>query len=81
MISGRTDSENAQLEFDRLIIAGVNKDIVPLNTPDLKSDDDAVREEAEQRERALFYVAVTRARRDVLITSHGKPSPWLEETS
>ncbi len=69
------------LEFDRLIVAGANKGIVPLNVGDMKSDDDAVREEAEQRERALFYVAVTRARRDVLITSHGKPSPWLKENN
>lgn len=65
------------LEFDRLVVAGVKEGSVPLNWGEMRSDDKAVREEAEMRERALFYVATTRARRDVLITSHGKPSPWL----
>ena len=68
------------LEFDRLVVAGVNDGVVPLAVGELKSDDGAVREEAEKRERALFYVAVTRARREVLITSYGKPSPWLVES-
>jgi hypothetical protein len=65
------------LEFDRLVVAGVNEGEVPLAVGDLKSEDGAVREEAEKRERALFYVAVTRARREVLITSHGRPSLWM----
>ena len=65
------------LEFDRLCIAGVNKGVVPLEVGDVHSSDVAVRESAEQRERALFYVALTRARREVLITSNGQPSPWL----
>jgi superfamily I DNA/RNA helicase len=65
------------LEFDGLIVAGVNEGKVPLATGDLQSEDGAVREEAEQRERALLYVAVTRARRRVLVTCHGAPSPFL----
>ena len=65
------------LEFDRLVVAGVNDGVVPLAWGELRSEDGAVREEAEKRERALFYVAVTRARREVLITSHGTPSPWM----
>lgn len=65
------------LEFDRVIIASMNDKVVPLAKGDLLSDDEAVREEAETRERALFYVAVTRARKQVLLTSFGKPSPWL----
>lgn len=69
------------LEFDRIVIAGVNDGTVPLNVGDLRSDDGAVREEAELRERALFYVAATRARREVLITSHGTPSPWITGTT
>lgn len=35
--------------------------------------------EAEKMERALFYVAITRAKRGVLITAHGKGSPWIAE--
>ncbi|MCP4810077.1 MAG: ATP-dependent helicase [Proteobacteria bacterium] len=65
------------LEFDRLVVAGVNQGVVPLPVGDMTSPDGAVREEAEMRERALFYVAVTRARKQALITSHGAPSPWL----
>jgi superfamily I DNA/RNA helicase len=65
------------LEFDRMIIAGVNEGVVPMLAGDLESDDRGVREEAELRERALFYVASTRARRDLLITSCGKPSLWM----
>ena len=69
------------LEFDRLVVAGVSDGVVPLAVGDLRSEDGAVREEAEKRERALFYVAVTRARSEVLITSHGEPSPWLTENA
>ena len=65
------------LEYERVIAAGVKDGVVPLSSGDLKSPDSAVRAEGEKRERALFYVALTRAKRDVLITSHGKPSPWL----
>ena len=43
----------------------------------LQSPDSAARAEGEKRERALLYVALTRAKRDVLITSHGAASPWL----
>ena len=67
------------LEFDRLVIAGMNDGVVPLGVGELRSDDSAVRDEAEKRERALLYVAVTRARREVLLTCGGKPSPWLGE--
>lgn len=65
------------LEFDRMIIAGVNAGTVPLLAGDIESDDRGVREEAELRERALFYVASTRARRELLITSGARPSAWI----
>lgn len=65
------------LEFERVIIAGVNKGILPLNQA---LDDcllDMEREEVEVRERALLYVAVTRAKKEVLITSFGAKSPFI----
>lgn len=65
------------LEFDRMVIARVNEGTVPLLKGDVESDDPGVREEAELRERALFYVACTRAKRALLITSGGTPSPWI----
>ena len=66
------------LEFDRVIIASMNEGMIPLDVGEMCSEDGAVREEAEKRERALFYVAVTRARRQALLTAFGRPSPWLE---
>lgn len=65
------------LEFDRMVVAGVNEELMPWKATVERSVDPAVRREAEDMERALFYVAVTRARRAALITSHGKPSGWL----
>jgi len=65
------------LEFDRMIIAGVNADTVPLPAALNAASDPAVRAEAEVRERALLYVAATRARREVRITGWGEPSPFL----
>lgn len=65
------------LEFDRMVIAGVNDDLMPWRRAVERSDDAAVKREAEEMERALFYVAVTRAKRAALITSYGEPSALL----
>jgi superfamily I DNA/RNA helicase len=65
------------LEFDRMIIAGVNAGAVPHPAALHAASDPAVRAEAEVRERALLYVAATRARREVRITGWGEPSPFL----
>ncbi len=65
------------LEFDRVVVAGVNDKVVPLESALARASDDAAREDVEQQERALFYVAITRARREVLVTCHGTPSSWL----
>lgn len=64
------------LEFDQMVVAGCNEGRIPLQWA-LRSADKGVRAEAELQERALFYVATTRARRGVLITSYGTPSPWV----
>lgn len=65
------------LEFNRVIIAGVNDGAVPLEVVLRESSDPIVRRESEVRERALLYVAATRAKRGVLVTSYGKPSRFL----
>lgn len=62
------------LEFDRVILAGVDKGTVPLETIWRDTEDDATREGLEIQERALFYVACTRAKKDVLVTSSGELS-------
>lgn len=65
------------LEFSRIIIAGANAGTIPLETAAGPSDDHTVRQESETRERALLYVAATRAKGDVMVTFWGNPSPFL----
>lgn len=65
------------LEYDRMVIAGVNEDSMPLRQRVERSGDKAIRREAELMERALLYVAMTRAREAVLMTAHGKVSGWI----
>ncbi len=66
------------LEFDRVIVAGAARGVIPLALAIDSTDDPAVKENLERQERALLYVAVTRARREVLISAAGHPSPWIE---
>lgn len=66
------------LEFDRIVIAGANAGIIPLEGPDSHSTDPTVRADAETGERSLLYVAATRAKKAVVVTAFGKPSRLLE---
>ena len=66
------------LEFDQVLIPDLTADQLPnrriLNDcPDLVS-----RQAFEQRERSLLHVAATRAKKQVVITYSGKPSPYLQ---
>ena len=65
------------LEFDRMVIASVNEDLVPLAAV-IPEDDSRERAAAETAERALLYVAATRAKKDLTILSFGTPSPFLD---
>lgn len=65
------------LEYDRVILAGMTDRLMPLPTQLQRSRDAAVRRDAERMERALLYVAITRARKAVLLTAHGTASEWL----
>ena len=65
------------LEFDRVIIAGVNEGVVPFEGKWEVSSDKVVDRENETHERALLYVAATRAKREVIVTSFGKVSKFL----
>jgi hypothetical protein len=65
------------LEFDRVVVAGMSEELMPWRAQVMRSEDAAVRREAEAMERGLLYVAVTRAKRGVLVTAHGKPSGWI----
>jgi superfamily I DNA/RNA helicase/mRNA-degrading endonuclease RelE of RelBE toxin-antitoxin system len=64
------------LEFDHVIVAGVNDGVVP-EAPAVYRDATVKNEQREEHERSLLYVAVTRARKSVLITCSGKPSPFI----
>ena len=64
------------LEFNTMIIASANKGIIPHGKAILGSDSVTSRE-GEKTEKALLYVAVTRARKNVLITGYGEMSEWL----
>lgn len=66
------------LEFDHVIISGVNKGIIPYTGYENESCDITIIEESEVLERALLYVSATRAKKEVVITSFGKKSPFLE---
>ena len=65
------------LEFDHVIIAGVNDGVVPFEAGWNQSTDQVIRKETETHERALLYVAATRAKKGVLVTSFGKGSRFL----
>jgi hypothetical protein len=64
------------LEFPAMILAGINARYMPLPVPGLP-DDPASRADHEDRERALLFVAATRARDLLVVTSWGAASPFL----
>lgn len=64
------------LEFDYVIIAGCNEGVVPHQVAACSCDPDEL-EDNEILERALLYVASTRAKKRVLISSYGAASPFI----
>ena len=64
------------LEFDCMVIASVNEEFLPLATAAFGNDGPA-RTAAEIAERALLYVAATRAKKELSLLSFGAPSPFL----
>ena len=66
------------LEFARLIVAAVNSDNLPHPMATTPSSEDPARHAIDvQRERCLLYVACTRARDELVVTSSGPPSSLL----
>ena len=65
------------LDFDHVIIASMNKGIVPLELIE-KSDEDLINKENLQKEKSLVFVAATRAKKSLLVTSYGKITEILE---
>ena len=65
------------LEFDRVIMAAINDGMVPLAAAIKSTGDVVARESAETEERALVYVAATRAKKDLHVLSFIKQSSFL----
>ena len=64
------------LEFPCMIMVGVNEGVIPARHPDI-SGDPVLHKEHEARERSLLFVAATRARDRLVVTSWGTPSTYL----
>lgn len=67
------------LEFPVMIVGGINDRVVPWRIASLEGDPTA-KAEHEERERSLLFVAATRARDQLIVTSWGTPSPFLVAT-
>jgi superfamily I DNA/RNA helicase len=65
------------LEFPVMILAGINDETVPLKVKGITSDPAALKEHLS-RERSLLFVAATRARDVLILTSNGNPSRFIQ---
>ncbi|MEB3146529.1 MAG: UvrD-helicase domain-containing protein [Cylindrospermopsis raciborskii 1523720] len=65
------------LQFDHIILPSVNADIIPFKSTLERLADLTAREQFLTRERCLVHVAATRAKKQILVTYYGKPSPFL----
>lgn len=63
------------LEFPVMLLAGTNDNEIPL--PQTTTPDPVTQAEHEQQERALLFVAATRARDKLYVTSNREPSRYL----
>lgn len=66
------------LEFSHMIIASLNEGIMPPKNALEKAADEVSRNDIIQREKSLLYVAATRARDYLVVTSYGEQSELLE---
>ena len=64
------------LEFPVMILAGVNSKVMPMRLAAVEGVPTA-KKEHEDRERSLLFVAATRARGQLSVTSWGVPSLFL----
>ncbi|MEN8166455.1 MAG: 3'-5' exonuclease [Pseudomonadota bacterium] len=65
------------LEFDEVILISINEGIVPLNVAVQTKGDKVERRQADLEERALLYVAITRAKKQAVLLSYGESSEYL----
>ena len=67
------------LEFHAVVVMACEDEVIPLQSRIEAVADDADLEEVYNTERHLLYVACTRARDYLLVTSGGTPSEFLED--
>jgi superfamily I DNA/RNA helicase len=67
------------LEFEHMLIVSANRGVVPLDRAIRDGEDAVARRNTETAERALLYVALTRAKKSAAITGFGEISPFLSE--
>jgi len=65
------------LEFDQVFMPGLTAEQVPLRRILDGCPDELSKEMFEQQERSLLHVAATRAKKRVVVSFSGKPSPFL----
>ena len=65
------------LEFTCVFIVGINKNSMPLKSA-IKDTDPISKEESIIKERSLFYVALTRAKKYASISGYGQASEFIE---
>ena len=65
------------LEFERIVLVSVNAGLVPPKARWDSVTSDSEREELETTERALLYVAASRAKKAVQVLSYGKQARFL----
>ena len=65
------------LEFDQVFLPGLTADQLPLRRVLDDCPDQLSKEQFEQQERSLLHVAATRAKKRVVVSFSGQPSPFL----
>lgn len=64
------------MEFTHVILIGMGRDLIPVKYQ-LAGLGEAEKLDAQQRERSLLYVAASRARDELVLTTHSEPSEFL----
>lgn len=67
------------LEFKAAVVMACDEDVLPLQARIADATDESDIVEIQETERHLFYVACTRARDALLVTSGGRPSEYIED--
>ncbi len=65
------------LEFEHIFVVSANADVIPLAKAVHAEDDPISARDAETGERALLYVALTRAKKSATVSAFGTASPFV----